>query len=241
MEEFDEIIQEEFISLSRSLEKTNDLFSNPNDQKFSKEQLGLFTFNYYTFLTKSNFHVTQALETAQRYTMTPLVPLFSGIDIPITENEKNAISDLESLKLDDEKINTLVKVDGQKKLLVYIDQISTMEPESFLVYQLYARYISRLIAPFWKKHVSAYIKGPKATFSLVQNYTNLERNEFAYGFGCLNRVIKEESRTKVLENLSLASKLIENYLNEMNKAQEISVLDRIKSTHRPSPPITPYI
>jgi hypothetical protein len=241
MEKFDEIIQEEFIDLSKSLEKTNDLFSNPKDRKITKERLAQFIFNYYTSLTKSNYHVTQAFETAQRYTMGPLTPLFSGSKIPINENENNAISDLESLKLNDDEIKLLVQVEGQKNLLTYIDQISTVDPESFLIYQLYARYISRLIAPFWKKHIEGFIKETKSTFSLVQNYTNLNRNEFLYGFGSLNRVIKEESRAKVLENLSLSSKLIENYLNEMNCPKVKTIKERKKPMERPSPQFTPVV
>lgn len=241
MEKFDEIIQEEFINLSKSLEKTNDLFSNPKDRKLTRKRLALFIFNYYTSLTKSNYHVTQALETAQRYTMGPLTPLFSGSQIPISENEKNAISDLESLKLNDDEIKQLARVEGQKILLTFIDQISTVDPESFLIYQLYARYVSRLIAPFWKKHIEVFNKEAKSTFSLVQNYTNLNRNEFLYGFGSLNRVIKEDSRPRVLEHLSLSSKLIESYLNEMNGPKIKATIERKRPIDRPSPRFTPVV
>lgn len=194
-----------------------------NKKTLTAKQIGNYLYNQYQFLTKSGYHVEQALDTAKRYNYQALAPVFSKSEVLTKELEKHALLDIELLRLPQKQIDTLNTAPSLAKLVRFLDQITTVDPESFLIYQYFAKALSLKLARAWDQSTRAVAPKITTEFSLISPYANMGRPEFLEGLDFIGRAIKRGSQERIMENLGMAFIKVENYILDLGETRDIQI------------------
>ncbi len=208
---FSNKVYQEIDTLVNGLLKKSEWLHKP----LCKNKLGLYFFNQYHYFTGAAHHTRQALETSQRYNYQVMAPVFSRCDNLSTALEKEALSDIELLGLQNKIIEQYKVVQSLPVLIKFLNQISSVDPESFLIYQYLAKDFDQKVSMDWKEFTTKINPHITTIFSLSAPYANNSRAEFMAGLDFIGRAIKKSSRERVMENLGLASIKIHNYLLDL--------------------------
>jgi hypothetical protein len=177
----DELFSKKIIQLFNNLTKDFDkhhlLLAKTDDKKNHKWQVGQYLYYHYMWTIKTAHQTEQAHDTAVKYKFYMLTPHLHAKKADTQKVEKDILKDLESLKLTDRQINNLKTKRSFKTLIDYIDKVSAYDPESFIIFQLYAEHLSLKIQNNWNKYLNLALKDRKSSFSLTDNYTNIRNDK----------------------------------------------------------------
>jgi hypothetical protein len=212
---FSNQVKELIEALAERTRKENPIFKQAEKGELSKRHLGLYLFNLYILMTKTEENLSDSEKIARNLGLDKLADYNRDKKEMESGKEAWAMKDLEAFEFTDLDLDDFSLTPSMSKLMSYVDQLAAKDPEGYLGYQVFTGYLALLAGPAWLEHLHTKCGVSLQQMQILSKYQSIDEEYNLTQLELLDRLIRQESYQEVLRVIRTTHKMYDDFQSEV--------------------------